>query len=211
MVKIAIVFEAHGDDAAVGLGGTIIKLVKEGYYIIDVVFSAGQKSLPHFREEVVIKKRINETEGIWKQFGIKQNIFFGLEDNNLKKEFEDKNIYDRVRRIIKKYKPIKIFSTSETDPHKDHRAAYHLVNNVIKDLNYKCEYYNYEVWNVVNEAKPVVYSDIRNYFKAKMNLMKSFRSQWMFMYALLLPVYFRAKIDGIKSNCKYAEKLYRIR
>jgi LmbE family N-acetylglucosaminyl deacetylase len=211
MVKIALIFEAHADDFTVGLGGTIIKLVKEGYSIIDIVFSAGQKSLPHYKEDIVIKKRIEESEGIGGQFGVKQHIFFGLQDNKLKEEIQNKGIKERLRRIIKKYSPKKIFLTSSTDPHPDHRAVNKAVIDVIDDLNYKSDIYAYEVWNILKDNKPVVYFDITPYFKAKINMMKAFESQWHFMYPLSIVVYFRARLYGMRNNCKYAEKFYKIK
>lgn len=211
MVKTALIFEAHSDDSAVGIGGTIIQLAKESYKIIDIIFSAGQKSHPHFKEDIIIKKRIREAEGIGKQFGITQTIFFGLKDNKLKEEIISKNVHERIRRLIKKYKPIKIFVTSESDIHPDHRAVNKAVVDVVDDLNYKGELYSYEVWNIFKENKPAIYNDISNYFKAKIAMLKSFKSQWYFMYLLLIPIYIRAKLYGSRNNCKYAEKLYKLR
>ena len=104
MVKTAIVFEAHADDLAVGCIGTLLKLKKEDYEIIDVIFSAGQKSHPHYKEDVIINKRIQESENVGRRFGINQNIFFGLDDNKLKEEIVSKNIKERIRRILKKCK-----------------------------------------------------------------------------------------------------------
>jgi len=193
------------------MGGTIIKLAKEGYNLIEVVFSAGQKSHPHYREDVIIKQRIKETEGIGKRFGISQFIFFGLEDNKLKEEIQEKDIKERIRRIIKKYKPKKIYVTSQYDPHTDHRAVNEAVLEVIRDLNYNADVYAYEVWNIVKENKPETYIDISDYFKAKIIRMKSFKSQWASMYLLLIPVYIRAIIYGMKNNCRYAEKFYKIK
>ncbi len=211
MVKTVLIFAGHGDDEAIGMGGTIIRLAKDGYNIIEIIFSAGQKSHPHYIEDVIIKKRIQEAEGIGKQFGIKQFIFFGLEDGKIKQEIQEKNIKERVRRIIKKYKPKKIYVTSEFDPHPDHRAVNEAVMDVINDLDYKADVYAYEVWNVVKENKPVTYVDISEYFKAKLAMMKAFRSQVHFVYTLFIPAYIRAKLYGMKNNCKYAEKFYKIK
>ncbi len=101
--------------------------------------------------------------------------------------------------------------TSSSDPHPDHRAVNDVVTKVIDDLNYKGEVYSYEVWNIINENSPVVYNDISKYFKAKIAMMKAFKSQWYFMYLLLIPVYLRAMFYGKKYNCKYAEKLYKLK
>ncbi len=211
MTKIAIIFEAHSDDFAVGGGGTLIKLKKEDYYIIKVIFSAGQKSHPHYKEEVIIKQRIQETEGIGRRFGINRNIFFGLEDNKLKQEIQEKDIRERIRRIIKKSHPRKIFVNSSIDPHQDHRAVNEAVIDVINDLNYGADIYEYEVWNILKDNKPVTYTDITPYFRAKIAMMKAYRSQWIFMYPLIIAVYLRAKFYGFKHECKYAEKFYKIK
>lgn len=211
MSKTAIIFEAHGDDFAVGGGGTLIKLKQENYYIIKVIFSAGQKSHPHYREDIIIKQRIQETEGIGRRFGINRNVFLGLEDNKLKQEIQEKDIKERIRRIIKKSNPRKIFVNSSIDPHPDHRAVNEVVIDVINDLNQKGDVYEYEVWNILKGNKPVVYNDISQYFKAKIAMMKSYRSQWAFMYPLIIAAYFRARFYGFKNNCKYAEKFYKIK
>jgi len=211
MTKNVIVFVAHADDESVGCIGTLIKLKTENYNIIKVIFSAGQKSHPHYKEDIIIKQRIQESEGIGKRFGINQNIYFGLEDNKLKVEIISKDIKERIRRIIKKYKPRKIFVNSEIDPHKDHRAVNECVLEVINNLNYYCDVYEYEVWNILNDNKPVFYVDITKYFKAKVAMMKSYKSQWLFMYPLMLVTYFRGIIYGFKNKCTYAEKFYKIK
>ena len=152
-----------------------------------------------------------ETEGIGRRFGINRNVFFSLEDNKLKQEIEEKNIKERIRRIIKKARPRKIFINSSIDPHQDHRAVNEAVLDVINDLNYKADIYEYEVWNILKDNKPAVYNDITPYFKAKIAMMKSYRSQWAFMYPLIIAVYLRARFYGLKNECKYAEKFYKIK
>ncbi|AJF63107.1 MAG: hypothetical protein QT11_C0001G0982 [archaeon GW2011_AR20] len=188
-----------------------MKLKKEDYYIIKVIFSAGQKSHPHYKEDIIINKRIQETERISWRFGINQNIYFGLQDNKLKEEIKEKNIKERIRRILKKHHAKKIFINSPMDPHPDHRAVNEAVLNVVDDLNYKADIYEYEVWNIINDNKPVVYTDITPYFGAKVAMMKFFKSQWAFMYPLIIAVYFRARFYGFKNNCRYAEKFYKIK
>jgi len=37
-----------------------------------------------------------------------------------------------------------------------------------------------------------------------------FRSQWVYMYLLLIPAYFRARKYGRRIGVKYAEKFYRV-
>lgn len=205
-----LVFCAHSDDEAVGLGGTILKCIHEGYEVTKVVFSAGEKSHPHYQEGIITKKRFDETEKTSRKFKIKKTIYFGLEDRKLSHNIS-KNIMNHTRLIIEELKPQKIFLPCEKDPHIDHQAVYKSVIEVIKAMNYKGDVYSYEVWNFVKEMKPSTYVDITPYFSRKIRMMKSFRSQWYFMYPLIPPAYFRALSYGRKIGVKYAERLYKVR
>ena len=198
------------DDEAAGVGGTLLKYIKEGYNVIKVIFSSGEMSHPHYRKEVIVKERIDETIKISKKYGIKETIFFELEDAKLKENINNK-IKIKIKDLIKKYDPFKVFIPSEHDPHVDHRAVYNSVLNVLKSIKYNKDIYSYEVWNVVKEDKPVVYVDITKNFKRKVKMMKEFRSQWHFMYPLLLPIYFRARYYGLKAGCKCAERFYKLK
>lgn len=210
MVKNIIIFCGHSDDEAAGVGGTLLKYIKEGYDIIKVIFSSGELSHPHYRKEVIVKNRIDETMKISKKYGIKETVFFGLEDSKLKDSIDDK-IKNQIKDLIKKYDPAKIFIPSEHDPHADHRAVYNSVLEVLKKIKYNKDLYMYEVWNVVREDYPVIFVDITKYFKRKVKMMKEFKSQWHFMYGLLLPIYFRARHYGHKAGCKYAERFYKLK
>lgn len=198
------------DDEAVGIGGTLLKYISEGYKIIKVVFSSGEMSHPYFRKEIVIQNRINETIRISKKFGIKRTIFLELKDSKLKEDI-NKRIRKKIKYLVRRYNPHLIFIPSEHDPHVDHRAVYDSVLYTLKKIKYKKSIYSYEVWNLGKEEKPVVYIDITEYFKKKIKMMKSFKSQWQYMYALLVPAYLRAKYYGLKVGCKYAERIYKLR
>jgi len=210
MPKRVIIFCAHSDDEAAGAGGTLVKLIKEKYNIIKVVFSSGELSHPHYKRDVIVKERIKETLQIGKKYKIRETVFFNLEDSKLKKNMGDK-IKEEIVNLIEKHNPHKIFIPSEHDPHSDHRAVHDAVLEVLKNIKYQKELYSYEVWNIVRENYPAMYVDISKYFKKKIEMMKGFKNQWHFMYPLILPIYFRARYYGYKAGCKYAEKFYKIR
>ncbi|RME55138.1 hypothetical protein D6777_01460 [Candidatus Woesearchaeota archaeon] len=211
MTKNILIFCAHSDDEAVGMAGTISKLVENGYDVYKVVFSYGESSHPHFREEVVINKRTKETKKASEFLGIKETIFLGMKDTKVKEDIEETNAGKIVEKILSQYKPKKIYIPTEKDPHPDHRAVNNFVLNLIDKLKLKVPVYEYEVWNIVNENKPMVYEDITKYYKKKIQYMKMFSSQWQYMYALWLPVYFRSRKYGNKNNCKFAERFYKVR
>ena len=209
MVKNSILlFCAHSDDAEIGCGGTILKFKKEKKKITHIVFSYGEKSHPHMKAKVIAKKREKETYNI-DNILKRKTIFLGLKEGEFKNNIDETK--NRITEIIKKNKPEKIYTLSSLDPHPDHRAVNNIVMEAISEINYKGDIYSFEVWNIINENKPVSYVDITDTFKEKLNLLKHFKSQWMSIYIQLLPVIIRAKLYGYKNNCKYAEKFYKLR
>src|SRR3989344_5572571 len=211
MKENIIVFCAHSDDESIGVGSTIAKFAKEGKKIIIVIFSLGEKSQPHLKERYIINLRKKEIEKISKFLGSKKVIFLDIKDGMVSNNIDNKLILDKIEEIIRKYKPNKIFVHSRLDPHIDHRGVNKIVTKIIDNIKYKGDVYSFEVWNVIKEDAPVMYVDITDYFKKKIEAMKMFKSQWHFVYPLMLPVYWRAFSNGMRNKCKYAEKFYKIK
>src|SRR3989344_5518816 len=209
MGKTVMVFCSHLDDEIIGPGGTLAKYKKEGKDVIVVIFSYGEKSHPHLKEEVVSSTRQKEAEDI-DRFFERESIFFGLEEGNIREEANKKNIRDQIKILVRKYKPEIIFTHSSLDPHPDHKAVNNVVLDLLKKIKYKGIIYTFEVWNVLNENKPAIYIDISDTFNLKKRALKKFKSQKMFIYTLWIPMWYRARTYGKKCNCRYAEKFYKI-
>lgn len=210
MKKTILVMCAHDDDD-IGAMGTVLKYIDQGKEIIKIVFSYGESSHPHLKEKVITKTRVTETKQISKNIGIKDTIYFGLKDGKIKEEIEKKDIKKVLKKTIKKYKPSKIFMPTRIDPHPDHRAVSKAVREVAEEMKFKGSLLSFEVWNIIDQNLPVVYEDITPYFQKKIRIMKEYKSQKHFIYPLLIPIVIRAKRYGLKNNCKYAEKFYKIR
>jgi|TARA_Y100000310_G_scaffold246869_1_gene252302 LmbE family N-acetylglucosaminyl deacetylase len=201
---------SHPDDIEIGMGGTLLKYKQQNKKILQIIFSYGEKSHPHLKKEVIAKAREKEIKKIDKELK-RETIFFGLKEGKFKEEIQEKNIKKKIKDLIKKHSPNKIYTLSSSDTHPDHRAVNKIVIEIIDEINYKDDVYAFEVWNIVNENKPVVYIDITETFKEKLNLIKQFKSQWLSVYLQFFPIIFRAKHYGRKNNCKYAERFYKLR
>lgn len=205
-----LVFCAHADDEIVGMGGSLVKYINEGKEVITVIFSFGEKSQPHLKEEHIVRMRVMESKHVDYLIG-KKSVFLGLDEGKILEQSEKLDVKDKIKKVILKYKPKKIFTLSATDPHKDHRDINTIITAVVNDMKYKCDVYTFEVWNVLNENNPAVYVDVSETFKRKLELLKKYKSQKVFIYFLWLPIYFRAKKYGRKIGCKYAEKFYKVK
>ena len=179
--------------------------------IIEIIFTYGQLSHPHFKENVVIETRRKEANKAAKQLGINKVIFLGLDDRNIKGDIEKKNIKSKVKKIIQQYNPEKIFTLSQQDTHLDHRAVNRTILSVVDSSKKDYPVFTFQIWGKDLKENPKMYKNITPYFKKKIQIMKVYESQWHFIYPLLIPVYIRAKLNGIKNHCKYAEVFQKIR
>lgn len=210
MRETVLVFCAHPDDTIIGLGGTIAKFIKDGKNVVDVIFSYGQLSHPYYKEEVIIKKRVRETRKV-DQFLGAESIFLGLADKNIAKGIEEFDVAEKIKKLVEEYKPTRIFTLSRLDPHPDHRAVSSIVLKTMDEIKYRGNLYTFEVWNVVDENSPRVYFDITDTFRTKIEALKHYKTQVVFIYALLIPIFLRAILHGRKNKCRYAERVYKIK
>lgn len=206
-----LIFCAHSDDEAIGMGGTIAKSVAEKKDVIKIVFSHGEKSIPHLQEEFVKKARVEETDAASAFIGITETFCLGLKDTKLKSEIQRPAVMKSIKNIIAEYTPEKIYVPSAMDPHPDHQAVNISVLQAVDSLEKHHPVYAFEVWNVVNETHPRIYVDVSSYMKKKLTYVRMFKSQWAYMFALYLPTLLRCIVYGRKNNCTYAERFYKLR
>ncbi|MBI2106223.1 PIG-L family deacetylase [Candidatus Woesearchaeota archaeon] len=202
----------HDDDLTIASLGYVLKLIDDGKSVIQIIFSKGAMSHPHFKEDVIKEIRERETEKIANKIGLKKLIYFDLKDMELKKEIQAHDIKSKIKNIIEKYKPERILTVSSSETHPDHRTVNEVVLNVVDSLKKKYPVYTFNVWTRPKLMQnPIIYVDISKYFWKKIKILQQHRSQWLSIYLQLIPVIFRAKYYGIKNNCKYAEKFERVR
>lgn len=211
MKETIIACASHGDDLEIGMGGTLAKYSKEGKRIIAVIFSYGEMSSPWLRKDLLIKERVRETKKIGKFIGCSETIFLGLRDRNLGDDIKKYNIKKKLINIIKKYKPSKVFTHSDSDAHQDHREVSNLVRECLGEINKSISLFFFEVWNVVDKTHLRLYEDVSETFSKKIEAMKLFKSQRAWVFVLLIPVWVRAKMIGILNGYKYGERFYKIK
>lgn len=204
---------AHADDETIGMGATINKYSKEGKEVITVIFSFGENSSPWLKSDNVILDRKKEAKDIGEFLGSKETVFLGLSDGNLQEDIKDPKIKEVLKKVFIRFKPDKVFTHSARDPHKDHKAVNEIVFKALDeyDKKKKVSTYVFEVWNVVNELHPAIYVDVSKNFSVKIQAMRKFKSQKVYIYPLLIPVYVRAILSGFANHCRYAEKFYKVR
>ena len=208
-----VVLSAHSDDFVIGAGGTIAKYAKEGHKVVAVVFSKGEKSHPWLKEDVVREFRVEETLEAAKVLGCDVKIF-DIKEMKFLEDYKEKNYSKDLLAILQKYKPNKLFTHSNEDPHPDHKAVHKITLELVKKLKEKPELYIYSIWNPVSFKTqfPMFYVDVTEFFKNKLLSLKKFPSQkYNAIYPLIGFVWFRALRDGFRIKKRFGESFYRIK
>ncbi|MFH1276328.1 MAG: PIG-L deacetylase family protein [Candidatus Woesearchaeota archaeon] len=207
-----LVMSAHTDDFVLGAGGTIANYIQEGKKVIAIVFSLGEKSHFWLKDTIIKKVRSDETLEASKILGCKE-IILDLKDQKIAEEYAEKNIEQKLIKLIETEKPSKIFTHSNEDIHPDHKTVNKITLNLIEKTKHKPEVYIYSIWNPVSikTAYPSLYVDISKSFSTKMKALKSYRSQKIIISYPVFILIFHNLIDGLRIRKRFAEKFFRIR
>ncbi len=140
-------------------------------------------------------------------------MILDLKDQQVYDDFYKKEMDKSVLQLIEKEKPIKIFTHSGEDIHPDHVAVNKLTLEILERTTHKPEVYIYSIWNPVSikTTFPTLYTDIRIYFRKKMNALNLFKSQKIHITYPVALLIFHNILDGIKIKTLFAEKFFRIR
>ncbi|MBU1198961.1 MAG: PIG-L family deacetylase [Nanoarchaeota archaeon] len=218
-----LVICAHSDDQIIGPGGTIAKYAKEGYDVYTIILSFGEFVQPHVKREIISKTRIKESQKADKIIGGKGVVFMGLKENKFEKDLHERGLEKNFKNLIRKYKPVKIFTHAPDDALNDHRATYRMVLKTYKEMNLRADLYTFDVWHLFNLKKryrPKFVVDTTDTFKIKMKALRVFKSQidlsTFYNYLVLnnflfILINIRDLLKGISNNTKYAEVFHKVR
>ncbi|MBI2545709.1 PIG-L family deacetylase [Candidatus Woesearchaeota archaeon] len=212
--ETVLFFCAHNDDQIIGAGGTLAKYAREGKYIVTVILAFGEGSHPWLQKREIIVQRVRESKKADRILGGKELMYFGLQEGKFREDAKKKNIKAKVTRLIQGRRPSKIFTHSIDDPHPDHKAAYYLLEEALKQLDYAPEVYTFSVWNPITIRKrnyPKLFVDISKTFPIKIKALMAHESQKIAVFTLLWNIYRTAILNGLKHGCKYAEMFIRIK
>jgi len=215
--KILIV-AAHPDDEILGCGGTIIKL-KETHKIQIVFLTNGVSSRGKSTNDIIIRKK--EALRLFNNLKINKPIFLNLPDNQLDKVPLLK-IVRKIELVLKKFKPITVFTHFENCLNIDHQIAYKATLTAcrpLKNISVK-KILSFEIlsstdWAIFQKKQfqPNYFIDISNEIKKKISSLKFYKSE-LRKYPhsrSLKAVESLARVRGVSSGCKFAEAFVLVR
>jgi LmbE family N-acetylglucosaminyl deacetylase len=179
--KNILIISPHPDDMEIGMGGTVAKLIGNGFSIVSFVVTDGRRStsVSGLSEDEIAKTRKREVEEAARILGVEHLILLGLHDvNNPKNQDEMKK---KLKEVINHFRPVELFSTHpQIDKHPTHqtvsRLALGVLNKMLEDkLPVPERVWCYEVWTPFEKYDRI--EDISDYIDKKTAAIDAHKSQ----------------------------------
>lgn len=216
--KNILVLSPHPDDDVFALGGTIVRLVKNGAQVTVAYFCDGSRGLPleneeremrelgmeEKRDKDLIERRKVEAKEAGKILGIENQIFFGYPDGQLA---SGSSAIRALLDLMNETKPDIIFVPSFLDNHPDHRVTNEIFMNALSQLENQenFEVWAYEVWTPIYPNRLIAIGDV---LESKKEAIKKHQSQLdsrNYLEAILGLNQYRAEINDVSG---YAEAFF---
>jgi len=208
-VERALIFAAHPDDEMLGAGGTIARLSKQGTKVTVIVFSLEDTgySTAGLEKNVleVRKKEARQAAGI---LGVHESVVLETVPQG------DISIYRECIRLIRKCRPLIIFTHFCDDKNRDHRAVSEITDescwkanqNVLTDLGkpwHTSHLYCYELSNLFTNPSDIV--DVTATIESKIKAVKTQTSQFALLPGIAEYLRSLAKVRGYMIGAEYGE------
>lgn len=199
MGKIVLVLAPHTDDGELGCGGSVTKLIQQGYRAVYVAFSAAEQSVrPEFPRDI-LRKEVVAATGV---LGIKKEDCLAL--HFAVRTFPEKRqeILDEMIKLNKEYKPDLVFLPSIHDTHQDHLTIAQEGFRALK----KTTMLAYEApWNNLDFRTTYFQILSEEHLQTKINALACYKSQMHRSYATEEFIRSLAVTRGTQIGERYAE------
>ncbi len=212
-MKRVLAFCAHPDDEVIGIGGTIRKLVNQGFEVNVVTFATGNEGYSDIKlRDKIVEIRREEREIAGKILGIKAYETFDYEDYSIPANSET---YKICIKMIRKYKPDIIFAHYWLD-YMSHKAVATVATEAWWQAGWECSlelgepwkakaFYYFEVLDMLPYVTHIV--DITDTLGVKLQAMKAYASQIGIVPTVLERIQSLAMLRGATVGIKYGEAL----
>lgn len=163
-----LVFAPHPDDETLGMGGAFALAKLESIKITVVFLTDGSfgGSSPN-----LVTTRELEAEAALSILGVKNYQFWKLRDRMFK---VDRELIERVKKIIIETKPSSVFFPTPLEFHPDHRRTAHLVWKSLQEIKFCEKAYAYQI---SVQAPTNFLLDITNVIEIKKEAMSAYQTQ----------------------------------
>lgn len=182
----ALVLEPHNDDLVIGVGGTMIQLIRSGWEISSIVLTDGRYGSIELDPEQTKQERAKEKEREADSLGIDYTQLDYV-DQDLpelyKTEAQKSGVLDELSIILDEFRPSVIFVPAANEGHPDHRATNSFARDLVDQYSDHLTVVEYVVWEIpfLSEVSmtgnEVLAVNIEDQFKEKRETIRLHESQ----------------------------------
>jgi len=203
-----LILSPHSDDAELGCGGTIIKLLEEGHDISWIVFSTSEESLPVALPRDALRKEFIE---VVNALQIEEDRYKILSHRVRYLHEHRQEILEELVRMRDDYSPDVVIGPSINDYHQDHQV---IANEMIRAFKRNSSIISYELpWNHITFNTQLFMRLEERHIIHKLELLQKYKSQLIQgrTYFTREFVTGLAKTRGIQCDSDFAEAFEVIR
>lgn len=200
-IQKVLVLAPHTDDAELGCGGSIARLLEEGLEVIVAAFSTARESLPPGSKPDALKVEFHEAMRV---LGVPKDNQLVYDYTVRKLSDSRQEVLEELVRLRQRFLPELILLPSGSDLHQDHQVLHNEGLRAYKDLTV----WGYELpWNHISFPAQAFVTLEARHLEAKWEALQAYESQ----IAKSLPYFTRdfieglARTRGVQVKTTYAE------
>ncbi len=201
-----LILSPHTDDAELGAGGYISKIIEEGHEIMWIVFSSARESLP---EGIPDNTLSQEFKSVVSSLKINNYIIYDYKVRWLHTHRQE--VLESLVQARKNFEPNLVIGPSIHDYHQDHQVVAH---EMIRAFKSYCSIICYELpWNNVQFDNQMFVRLEQRHIDAKIQLLQHYKSQIKLKRSYFESDFIigHARVKGTCIATKYAESFEVVR
>lgn len=201
LFKRVLVLAPHTDDAELGCGGSIARMVEEGTSVFVIAFSKAEESVPEGAPKDILEQEFRRA---MPRLGIPNENLYVLDYQVRRLNYRRQDVLEDLVRLRREIGPDLVLLPSGNDLHQDHQVVYAEGLRAFKDMSIL----GYELpWNHVSFSAQAFITLERRHVDAKWNALQAYESQLSlgrpyFAAEFLLGL---ASVRGTQVKSQYAE------
>ena len=205
MDNIVLILAPHTDDGELGMGGTIARLIEDGWDLHYAAFSSADKSLPEGFPPNTLHKEVNAATS---KLRIKPENLHVFPHEVRTFSYHRQEILEDLIKLKSDINPTHVYCPTKRDLHQDHVVISQEGIRAFKKTNL----FAYELpWNNINFNTDGFFQLTEDHINLKIQALKEYHSQSQKDY--MQPEFIRslAKMRGVQIGVEYAEAFEIIR
>lgn len=199
MEKTVLILAPHTDDGEFGCGGTIARLLEEGYAVYYMAFSTCRASVPDGKPADILAQELKRAMRV---FGIPDDHVIILDYPVRRFSEHRQEILDDIIRVGREIEPDMVFAPSTRDIHQDHHVIAEEAMRAFK----KTTLYAYEVpWNNFTFRNQAYFRLEERHVLRKREAIECYETQTERPYAAEDFTIGQLRVHGVQIGCDYAE------